>query len=84
MVIIGDIIAVAGWIWAYDMLRNYNQTLAIIVLVVIFTAAIIGTIVVRCKRNGNRRDSGVPDEEQNSEGATRCSKKDSIPQEDVV
>jgi len=83
-VIIGDIIAVAAWIWAYDMLRNYNQTLALVVLVVIFAAAVIGAVVARCRRNGNGGDSGILTGDRNVECAGRPCEEDTIPRKDVV
>lgn len=38
-VIVGDIIAVAVWIWAYDRLFAYNRDMAIILLLFVFVVA---------------------------------------------
>jgi len=49
-VIIGDVIAVSAWIWAHDMLYEYDKTLALIILIGIFAVAITGTLATRFLR----------------------------------
>ncbi len=60
MVIVGDIIAVAAWIWAYDMLRNYNQSLALVLLCIIFAGAIGGTLYTRILRTHKKDKIKTP------------------------
>jgi len=50
MVIIGDIIAMAAWIWGYDKLYNYNCQFVIILLLIIFALAIGGVIYANIRK----------------------------------
>jgi len=49
-VIIGNIIAVAAWIWAHDKLYNHNRQLAIILLIIIFALAIGGAVYAKIRK----------------------------------
>ena len=52
-VIIGDVIAVAAWIWAHDKLYNHNRQLAIILLIIIFALAIGGAVYAKIRKRKN-------------------------------
>lgn len=49
-VIAGNVVAVAAWIWAYDMLQQYNKTLAAVLLVILFALAMSWPLYVRRRR----------------------------------
>ncbi len=62
-VMVGDIIAVAAWIWTYDKLRNYNQTLALILLCIILIGAMGVTLFMRFR---HKRKQSSPKKERKS------------------
>ncbi len=62
MVMLGDIIAVAAWIWAYDRVKDYNHTLALLILVIIFAIAVGGTFYARVlSRKRKRAGAAAPE-----------------------
>ena len=52
-VVLGDVIAVAAWIWAHDKLYNHNRQLAIILLIIIFALAIGGAVYAKIRKRKN-------------------------------
>lgn len=51
-VLVGDLSAVAAWIWAYDKIQGYNKTLALIGLIVLFVAAMATPYAIQRWRYG--------------------------------
>ncbi|HPO14238.1 MAG TPA: small multi-drug export protein [Candidatus Hydrogenedentes bacterium] len=49
-VILGNIVAVATWVWAYDKLRQYDKTLALVLLLVFFVLAMSWPVYARWRR----------------------------------
>jgi len=49
-VILGNIVAVASWIWAYEKLQQYNKTLALVLLLVAFALAMSWPVYARWRR----------------------------------
>ena len=53
--VVGDVLAVAAWIWAYDKLQTYDKRLALILLIVIFVGAMVGSFCARVRRTRKRK-----------------------------
>ncbi len=51
-VLVGDLGAVATWIWAYDKIQGYNKTLALIGLIALFIAAMAAPYCIQRWRYG--------------------------------
>lgn len=49
-VILGNIVAVATWVWAYDKLQQYNKSLALVLLLVFFALAMSWPVYARWRR----------------------------------
>lgn len=58
---VGNVISIGAWVWFYDLIRDWNHDVAMVVLVLILAVAIAG-IVVGFKNKKNRAsdiDSGT-------------------------
>ena len=60
-VILGDILAVGTWIFAYQRLERFSPTLALLVLITVFALAMLGTFVARLQRAWKKgTEEGTP------------------------
>lgn len=57
-VVLGNLVAVGAWVWGYDALRNYDKTLALILLAVLLAAGLLATVVGKMRRARKDRISG--------------------------
>ncbi len=46
----GNIVAIAIWVWFYERLRGWNETAALVLLIIIFALAIAGVVYSRMRR----------------------------------
>ena len=61
-VIIGNMSAVAAWIWAYDRLQSWSPKLALVLLIIIFVLAMGGTFFARFRRAHRHKDAVAHEE----------------------
>ena len=55
-VTIGNIVAIATWVWFYDRLTGWNENVALVFLIIVFTVAIAGILFARVRRTKKKQE----------------------------